>query len=79
MDKQDKVAYVKSQGQTRNYHCQCKQHWFALPKNLRDLIWQTYEPGQEVDLRPSEAYPDAADKVQQWIAEYVRQQNDQHR
>jgi hypothetical protein len=77
----DKRSYVRSQGQTREHRCHwpgcerqvppavwgCKPHWFALPKHLRDLIWKTYEPGQEVDLSPSAAYLDAADKVQEWI------------
>lgn len=77
----DKRAYVKNQGQTREHHCHwpgcraqvppavwgCKPHWFALPKDLRDLIWKTYEPGQEVDLSPSAEYLEAAEKVQAWI------------
>jgi len=43
--------------------------WFALPKALCDRIWATYEPGQEVDMTPSDAYLDAADAVQRWIQE----------
>ena len=76
-----KRAYVKSQGQTRNHGCHwpgcpkqvppamwgCAMHWRRLPKYLRDLIWETYEPGQEVDMSPSSEYLDAADKVQEWI------------
>jgi hypothetical protein len=46
----------------------CKPHWFALPKPLRDRIWATYRPGQEIDKRPSESYMDAAEAVQAWIA-----------
>jgi len=45
----------------------CSPHWFSLPKHLRDLIWATYRPGQEIDKRPSPAYIDAATKVQEWI------------
>ena len=48
----------------------CKAHWFQLPKDLRDLIWDTYRPGQEVTKNPSPAYVAAAQKVQQWIADY---------
>ena len=79
----DKVGYVKSQPQTRQHGCHwpgcpkqcppamwgCKQHWFSLPKNLRDQIWVTYEPGQEVALTPSEEYLVVAQRVQDWILE----------
>ena len=40
----------------------CKKHWYALRKPLRDAVWATYRPGQEVDKRPSMAYL----AVQQW-------------
>lgn len=77
-----KVAYVKSQGQTRNHECHwpgctaqvppamwgCKPHWFRLPKHLRDKIWATYRPGQERTMTPSREYLAAADEVQQWVA-----------
>ncbi len=38
----------------------CRQHWFSLPKALRDAVWATYRPGQEVDKRPSAEYLAAA-------------------
>jgi hypothetical protein len=86
VDTSDKRAYVKSQGQTRNHHCHwpgcsrqvppamwgCIDHWKRLPKNLRDEIWRTFEPGQEVDMTPSEEYLEAANKVQEWIKKYGR-------
>lgn len=79
----DKAEYVKSQRQTRDHACHwpgcerqvppamwgCKPHWMRLPRNLRALIWATYEPGQEVTMTPSEAYLDAARRVQEWIRE----------
>jgi hypothetical protein len=34
----------------------CRQHWYALPKPLRDAIWREYRPGQEIDKQPSDAY-----------------------
>jgi hypothetical protein len=49
----------------------CKRHWFTLPKPLRDRIWATYRPGQEITKTPSLAYLDAADAVQAWIRDYV--------
>lgn len=78
-----KRRYVRSQGQTRNHHCHwpgcekqvppamwgCKPHWFKLPKALRDRIWRTYAPGQEVDMTPSAEYLQVADDVQRWIRE----------
>lgn len=79
--KGEKAAYVRSQRQERDHECHwpdcatqvppamwgCKKHWFMLPKHLRDLIWRTYEPGQERTLTPSDEYLAAADSVQKWI------------
>ncbi len=76
-----KVRYVKSQRQTRDHHCHwpgctkqvppamwgCRPHWFSLPKALRDRVWRTYLPGQEVDMSPSAEYLQVADDVQRWI------------
>ena len=76
-----KADYVRSQPQTRNHHCHwpgcdkqvppamwgCKAHWFALPRALRNKIWATYAPGQEVNLTPSAAYLEVAHEVQEWI------------
>lgn len=47
----------------------CRKHWFALPLRLRNRIWATYVPGQEITKTPSAAYIAAAKEVQQWIAE----------
>lgn len=77
----EKVAYVKGQGQTRDHHCHwpgcpeqvppakwgCTRHWFKLPKPLRDRIWRTFDPGQEVAGTPSKDYIAAAREVQAWI------------
>ena len=76
-----KGDYVRSQKQTRKHTCHwtgcdkqvppamwgCKPHWFKLPAALRARIWATYKPGQEIDGSPSQAYIDAAYKVQRWI------------
>lgn len=45
----------------------CKPHWFALPKALRDDIWRTYRPGQEISKTPSAEYLAAARAVREWI------------
>lgn len=82
-DEAGKKAYVRSQPQTRDHHCHwpdcdkqvppamwgCKAHWFKLPKALRDKIWATYRPGQEVTMTPSDEYLAVAQEVQQWIRE----------
>jgi len=78
----EKADYVRSQRQTRNHTCHwpgcdrqvppamwgCKQHWYELPKDLRDRIWRTFRPGQEVNGSPSREYLEAAREVQAWIA-----------
>jgi hypothetical protein len=46
----------------------CREHWFKLPKPLRDAIWREYRPGQEADKRPSKRYVATAMLVQSWIA-----------
>lgn len=77
----NKVAYVHGQSQSRNHECHwpgcelqvppamwgCRQHWFALPKALRDKVWRTYRPGQEKDCSPSDAYIAVAKEVRSWI------------
>lgn len=78
----DKVDHVRQARQDRRHTCHwpdcdtqvppamwgCAKHWFMLPKALRDLIWSTYEPGQENTMTPSDDYLDAAHHVQEWIA-----------
>jgi hypothetical protein len=48
----------------------CKEHWFKLPKYLRDKIWREYRAGQEKTLTPSRAYLDVAHEVEAWIIEH---------
>jgi hypothetical protein len=78
-----KADYVRSQPQTRNHTCHwpncgkqvppamwgCKTHWFKLPQGLRNRIWATYQPGQEVTMTPSQQYLDVAREVDTWIRE----------
>jgi len=77
-----KVEHVKRASQTRYHECHwpgctrqvppamwgCRDHWYALPAELRQRIWRAYRPGQESDMRPSEAYLEAARAAQAWIA-----------
>jgi hypothetical protein len=46
----------------------CREHWFKLPKPLRDAIWREYVPGQEITKTPSQRYIATAAIVQAWIA-----------
>ena len=83
MTHEDKADYVRRQKQDRAHTCHwpgctqqvppavwgCKQHWFKLPKRLRDAIWSTYRPGQEQTMTPSAAYLQVANQVQAWIRE----------
>lgn len=54
----------------------CKEHWFKLPKTLRDAIWREYRPGQEKDGTPSDRYLVVAALVQEWIAGRIRVNKD---
>ncbi len=47
----------------------CKPHWFSLPKRLRDAIWATYRPGQEVTKDPSPEYLEVAHEAIRWLAD----------
>lgn len=38
----------------------CRRHWFMVPKDLRDAIWMTYEPGQEQTKDASAEYLETA-------------------
>ena len=51
----------------------CAKHWFILPKSLRDKVWSSYRPGQEVTKTPSAAYIEAAREVQAWANNYEAQ------
>jgi hypothetical protein len=82
---ESKADYVRRQPQSRGHTCHwpgcgkqvppamwgCSQHWFRLPRALRDRIWRAYRPGQENDMRPTESYMEAAQAVQDWIASQV--------
>ena len=46
----------------------CREHWYRLPKALRDKVWRAYQPGQEITKTPSREYLEVAREVQAWIA-----------
>lgn len=45
----------------------CKPHWYRLPKSIRDRILETYRPGQEVDMKLSREYLEAARAASDWV------------
>jgi hypothetical protein len=47
----------------------CKTHWFKLPQALRNRVWATYVPGQEITKTPSAEYLAVAHDVQAWITQ----------
>lgn len=51
----------------------CRYHWYLLPQRLRNRIWATYKPGQEITKTPSTEYIAAAREVQDWIAAHLVQ------
>jgi len=81
----DKAAYVRAQPGDGKHTCHwpgcsqivpaamwgCRKHWYKLPLALRQRIWATYRPGQEVTKTPSTAYIDAARNIQNWIAAHA--------
>lgn len=78
----DKVDYVLSQPKGKGHFCHwpncgkevppamwgCRQHWFMLPKSIRDEIWRFYKIGQEISKDPSNNYIIAAHNAQDWIS-----------
>lgn len=80
----EKVAHVRAATQDRDHTCHwrgcrrqckpayamCREHWYTLPKELRDKVWRAYAPGQEETLTPSRAYLDVMREVNAWIAEH---------
>ncbi len=79
-----KADYVRKAKQTRPHTCHwpgcekqvkpamwgCKKHWFMLPLSLRNKIWETFQPGQEETMSPSEEYLQVANEAQRWIREH---------
>lgn len=77
----NKREYTLTQKQTRPHKCHwpgckkqvpsamwgCREHWFKLPLRLRNKIWCAYQPGQEIDMTPSEEYLQVAKDVENWI------------
>lgn len=84
-NKTSKVSHVRKAKQSRDHTCHwpgcnkqvppamwgCKEHWYKLPKRLRDKIWETYTIGQEQGIALiTNEYVKAAREVQEWIKEH---------
>lgn len=81
----EKVAHVKRAKQDRSHTCHwpdcdrqvppamwgCRAHWFTLPRELRNRVWDAYVPGQEQRMDPSAEYLEVAHEVQAWIKEHL--------
>ncbi len=81
----DKVRYATTQPQTRPHTCHwpdcneqvppamwgCKLHWRMLPHGLRKRLWQAYQPGQEINLNPSDEYLAAARVIDRWARKKI--------
>jgi hypothetical protein len=50
----------------------CRSHWFTLPKAIRDRIWDTYVPGQEIRKDPSKEYLAAALEADKWVRAQIQ-------
>jgi hypothetical protein len=85
----NKAAYVRTASDHKgDHHCHwpgcpirvkpavwgCMKHWKMLPLFLRNKIWATFRPGQEITKTPSPEYVRTAREVQDWIAAYEAQQ-----
>jgi hypothetical protein len=47
----------------------CKRHWYMVPSSLRERVWATYRPGQEVRKDPSPEYMEAHKAAVRAVAE----------
>lgn len=82
-----KAIYVTRRGQPRPHTCHwpgcaqrialsqlmCRDHWLRLPKHLRDGIWRTFRPGQEIDGEVSSGYQRALRAVLRYVRELQEQ------
>lgn len=47
----------------------CAKHWRMVPGPLRDAVWESFRPGQEVSKTPSAAYLVASGAAIERVAE----------
>jgi len=44
----------------------CRAHWFQLPLDIRNRVWEVYVPGQEITKTPSPEYLEVIAQVQEY-------------
>jgi hypothetical protein len=47
----------------------CREHWYMLPRHMRDAVWAAYVPGQENRKDPTKKYIEIAHAAIEHIAE----------
>jgi len=45
----------------------CKRHWYYLPQELRNKVWDAYVPGQEIRKDPTVEYMNVMAELDKWI------------
>jgi|SRR5690348_2049811 hypothetical protein len=55
-------------------HLMCRGHWSALPKTLRDRIWEHFQPGQTA-ATCSQTYREVLCEVLAWARERQLEQD----
>jgi hypothetical protein len=50
----------------------CRRHWFSLPQDIRDEIWEVYVPGQEIRKEPTDEYLEVAQRAIRLLEEAGR-------
>lgn len=46
----------------------CRNHWFQLPRPMRDAVWAEYVPGQEISKTPTQEYLNVTERAIRWLA-----------
>lgn len=46
----------------------CRDHWFLIPKKIRDAVWAAYREGQCDDMEPSKEWMLAAEAAIGFLA-----------
>lgn len=49
----------------------CREHWYALPNNLRAWIGRAYRQGIDTGTHPTRSYVEAHRAALAWIAEHA--------
>lgn len=51
----------------------CRRHWYMVPREMRNRVWNTYQRGQEIgQVLPTEAWFEASKEAIEAVAIYER-------